>query len=313
MHRPEAFGDDHVEQSPDRLFGRVAEHAFRGAVPGDNPVPAIRADDRVGGRSRHGLEASLPIDFDSGEPLSLELVHDELSQLCQRLPLAGGQALRARDDVLDAQGADREALGRDKRGPGVEADRLLPRDERRALEAGIQRRVGNDHHLPPQDGMGAEGAVPVRAASLDAEARQEVLPIFSHEGDDGDRNTKDAPGVPEDHVETAHRAGGGSLVTGQGGQAFGLVCNGRRERRPGHYDIHSHPIKIQLPPVSASELPRGSCCRESDRGDRILKYFSTTEHCRRVGHCRRAIPELGRGNKQLRAARESATRETAGR
>ena len=113
-----------------------------------------------------------------------------------------------------------------------------------------------DHKLPLVD----------EVIELDAEARQEVLPIFSHEGDDGDRNTKDAPGVPEDHVETAHRSGGGSLVTAQRGQAFGLVCNCSKRRLPGHHAIHSHPIQIQLPPFFASEFPRGSCFRGRQPG-----------------------------------------------
>ena len=171
-------------------------------------------------------------------PPQLELRHHLPRQGAEVFGLGVGEAAGPGLAVDRAQAAEHQALGRDQRRPGVEADERLARHQRVVAGPRIGGQVGDDEELVGvSQRVGAHRAVQVGLAGRKADARLEPLPIAGDQADECHRHRAEAAGEVHDVVEALLGGGVEDGVVTQRGEASGVVDERWRSGRHGGHRL----------------------------------------------------------------------------
>ena len=232
---------------------RMDRQAQRGAIEhAAKTIVAAVAGNRARERQSPGLGAQL------------ELEHDLARQAAQRFALL--QAERAGDVVDHAQRAEREPLGGDERGAGVEPDRRVGRGERVVGETGVGQRVRHHQEVGVEDGVGAEGEPARGFGRREAHAGLEPLALGVDQAHERDRRVADLRREPGQVVERGLRRAVEHVECVQCGEALGFVVgfgclrhllHARNEYAAAERRLH----RSRHAPLHPDRLGRNGCRR----------------------------------------------------
>jgi hypothetical protein len=143
--------------------------------------------------------------FGFGAAPQLELRHHLVRQGLQGEALAGAQAMRARMQVEHAQGAQRQAVGRDQLRAGIKTQTRRTRHQRIAGEARVLADVGHHHHAGFQQRVLADRIVERHLAHAQSGLGLEPLAAGVDEVDRRDRRFEQVGGEAHQVVDGLFR------------------------------------------------------------------------------------------------------------